>query len=29
LVKLPKVNILEGITFVVSDMKGDIAPDPD
>ncbi|MCW2640457.1 MAG: Amylo-alpha,6-glucosidase [Dactylosporangium sp.] len=27
--KLPKVNILEGITFVVSDMRGDIAPDPD
>jgi glycogen debranching enzyme len=29
LVKLPKVSILEGITFVVSDMRGDIAPDPD
>jgi glycogen debranching enzyme len=29
LVKLPQVNILEGITFVVSDMRGDIEPDPD
>jgi glycogen debranching enzyme len=29
LVKLPQVNILEGSTFVVSDMRGDIAPDPD
>ncbi|GII26053.1 aminotransferase [Planosporangium mesophilum] len=27
--KLPQVNILEGITFVVSDMRGDITPDPD
>ncbi|GAA1803734.1 amylo-alpha-1,6-glucosidase [Planosporangium flavigriseum] len=27
--KLPQVSILEGITFVVSDMRGDIAPDPD
>jgi glycogen debranching enzyme len=28
-VKLPQVNILEGITFVVSDTRGDITPDPD
>jgi glycogen debranching enzyme len=26
-VKLPQVSILEGITFVVSDMSGDITPD--
>jgi glycogen debranching enzyme len=28
-VKLPQVNILEGITFVVSDARGDVTPDPD
>jgi glycogen debranching enzyme len=26
---LPKVNILEGITFVVSDSNGDVTPDPE